>query len=83
MSLLCLALRLFLLVLFVRIIMSWIPMRPGGGAHRFAELLGRVTDPVLVPVRRVVPPLRTRTVAFDLSPVVVVVGISVLMGIIC
>ncbi len=83
MSLLCVALQLYLFVIFIRIIMSWIPLRPGSGAQRFADLLDRVTEPVLGPVRRVLPPLRTRTIAFDLSPVVVVVGISILMRVVC
>jgi len=42
-----------------------------------------VTDPVLVPLRRILPPIHLGTMAVDLSPVVAFFGISLLMGILC
>lgn len=38
----------------------------------------RVTEPVLAPVRRVLPPVRLGPVTIDLSIVVVLLGVAVL-----
>jgi YggT family protein len=72
----CIALQLFLLILFARAILSWFPAQPGSGLASVTALLERVTDPVIQPVRRVVP----RTGMFDLSFLVVFVGISLIIN---
>lgn len=82
-SLVCTLLRVYLLVIFIRVIMSWIPTRHGGAAQKFSDVLHLLTEPVLGPVRRALPPLRTSTMAIDLSPIVVVVAISLISTIIC
>ena len=38
----------------------------------------RITEPVLGPLRRAVPPVRLGAMAMDLSPIIVVFGISIL-----
>jgi len=48
-----------------------------------AGFLYLVTDPVLGPLRRVLPPLRMGAMALDLSPIVAFFGISILMGVLC
>jgi YggT family protein len=48
---------------------------------RFERALGRFTDPVLAPIRRVVPPLRVGGGAIDLSPLVVLVGLEILVSV--
>jgi YggT family protein len=69
-----------LLVLFINVwffavlilaILSWIAP---GGPNPVAEVLERITDPVLRPVRRVVPLVG----GIDLSPLVVLIGLQVL-----
>ncbi|MGZ0219895.1 MAG: YggT family protein [Acidimicrobiales bacterium] len=42
-----------------------------------------VTDPVLGPLRRYVPPLRLGAVALDLSSIIVIFGITILRSAIC
>jgi YggT family protein len=42
-----------------------------------------VTDPVLAPLRRAIPAVRLGSVALDLSPIIVIIGVQVLRGIIC
>ncbi len=57
------ALSLYLLLIFIRIIFSW------GMVSQFnpvMRLLTRATDPLLVPLRRIIPPLGM----FDISPIV-------------
>ena len=59
---------LYTLLIFVRIILSWFPMSPGGALANVTNVLFRLTEPVLGPVRRVIPSLGP----FDISPIVVV-----------
>ena len=63
-TLLIYALYAFMIVLFVRVAFSWLNPYPTNAVSRFAY---RVTDPVLEPVRRYVPPVS----GLDLSPLVV------------
>ena len=71
----------YIVVLFVRIILTWFPTDPWSGLGRFERALGRVTDPVLAPIRRVLPPLRVGGGGIDLSPIVALVALEVLVSI--
>ena len=82
-ALVCSLLQLYLLVLIVRVVLSWFPISPEGSAATVAGFLYLVTDPVLGPLRRILPPLRMGTMALDLSPIVAFFGISILMGLLC
>lgn len=44
--------------------------------------LATVTEPVLAPLRRVIPPLRIGGIALDLSVIVVIIGLQIVMAII-
>jgi len=72
-------LQAYLFVLFVRIILTWFPIDPWSKAARAYNLLAKVTDPVLIPLRRLIPPIRLGGTAIDLSPIILFVGISVLV----
>ncbi len=63
-TLLIYVLYAFMIVLFVRVAFSWLSPYPTNAVSRFAY---RLTDPVLTPVRRWVPPVS----GLDLSPLVV------------
>ena len=75
---LCAAINVYTIVLLVRVIFSWIPMRPGTGLASFAQVLAQLTEPLLVPLRRIIPPAGM----FDLSFIVLFVLIQVLHGVI-
>ncbi|MDG2427244.1 MAG: YggT family protein [Acidimicrobiales bacterium] len=75
----CTLLQLYLLVLVVRILMSWFPVARDGAMATAVGVLYTVTDPVLVPLRRVLPPVRMGHMALDLSPIVAFFGLNVLM----
>ena len=62
------------------IIMSWFPLEPGGAAYSVWQLLRRVTDPVLLPLRRLIPPVGG---VLDLSPLIVIVVVQLISGQIC
>ncbi|MGA8475786.1 MAG: YggT family protein [Candidatus Cybelea sp.] len=55
------AVNVYTLLLFVYAVLSWIPdLRRG----RWVYLLGSVIEPVLTPIRRVIPPLGGLDLAF-------------------
>ncbi|MSZ16359.1 MAG: YggT family protein [Actinobacteria bacterium] len=70
-------LYLYTLAIFARAILSFFPMRPGSPIAPVAQFLYRITEPVLAPVRRVLPSMG----GLDLSPLVVILGIQILTGI--
>jgi len=79
----CTLLNLYLVVIFVRIILTWFPISSHGTMATVAGFLYLITDPVLLPIRRALPPVRIGMMALDLSPIVVIIGIQVLASIIC
>ena len=79
----CTLLQLYLLVLFARIILSWFPLSPGGVMTSVHSLLFTITEPLLGPIRRLLPPVRMGSMALDLSPIVVLIGIQLLPIQIC
>lgn len=83
MGIVCLIIDLYLIIVLVRIILSWIPIRYGSPLEGFASLMYALTEPVLGPLRRTIPPLRVGHMAIDLSPLILIIGLRVLAGIIC
>jgi len=77
MTLVAQLLYLYTLAIFARAILSFFPMRPGSPIAPIAQFLYRITEPVLAPVRRVLPSMG----GLDLSPLVVILGIQILTGI--
>jgi YggT family protein len=65
-SVLSLVLWLFVIVILVRVAFSWVSPFPTNSVSRLAF---QVTEPVLAPVRRWLPPMS----GIDLSPLVVTV----------
>jgi YggT family protein len=57
----------FIIVMLIRVIFSWVSPYPTNAVTRFAY---RVTEPILAPVRRWLPPMS----GIDLSPMVVMLG---------
>lgn len=66
---------LYTLLIIARVVVSWLDVSRYHPAVRF---LVDVTEPVLAPVRRRIPP----RAGLDLSPMVALVGIWVLRGIV-
>ncbi len=65
MQIVCVALRLYEIVLIIRILMSWIRPDP---SNMFVYYVHRITDPVLDPVRRMLP---LSGMGIDFSPIIV------------
>jgi len=68
---LVLLIDLYSLILFVAVISSWLPIDPD---NAFMRSLRAVTEPVLEPVRRVLPPVG----GLDLSPLIVLLALRLL-----
>jgi YggT family protein len=79
----CTLLWLYWIVLFARILMSWFPITPGSPLESVHSVLFSLTEPVLGPVRRMVPPLRLGVAAIDLSAIIVLIGLQILRGSLC
>lgn len=75
-NLLCRLLDLYVLCVFARIILSWFPLSPGGLMAQVFSVLYTITEPVLGPIRRVIPPIGG--FGLDLSPLIVIFGARIL-----
>jgi YggT family protein len=61
----------YLVLIFIRILMSWIPRMPYNRyLAAFLQFVSDVTDPYLNLFRRFLPPVRMGPGALDLSPIV-------------
>jgi YggT family protein len=69
----------YILILFARAILSWFPIQPDSGFHRVVVVLDRLTEPVLAPVRRLIPPLRIGGGGIDLSFMLVVFALFIVL----
>jgi YggT family protein len=82
-QLVCVLLQFYLYAVFIRIIMSWFPLQPGGLGQQIAALLITITEPVLGPLRRVIPAVPIGAMRLDLSPIVAIFGVQILQSMIC
>ena len=64
-------LRIFWLLMIVYAVVSWVPSLQG----RWSTYLARIVEPVLVPLRRVIPPLG----GLDMSFLIVILLVGYLM----
>ncbi|MHB1853758.1 MAG: YggT family protein [Acidimicrobiales bacterium] len=74
------ALWLYFIVMFARVILSWFPITPGTTMATVSGFIYSVTEPVLGPVRKALPPLSVGSMGFDLSPILVLVAIQILVS---
>ncbi len=69
MALVFFLLDLYSFVVFVSVALSWLRLSPENPVVRVTSAL---TEPVLAPLRRVIPPLG----GFDITPIVLLLGIE-------
>lgn len=65
-------LQIYQFIILVRVLLSWIPNIDYN--NPVVKFLYDITEPVLAPIRRALPPMS----GVDLSPIIVFLGISVL-----
>jgi YggT family protein len=73
-SLICTITFWYVVLVFIRILLSWFPLQPGGIAAQIFSFVYTLTEPVLGPLRRTIPPVGM----LDLSPLVVIFGQRIL-----
>jgi YggT family protein len=86
-SLIIMALRIFLVLLFARMVLSWVPVlvrdwEPRGAVLVAAEVVYSATDPPLRALRKVLRPVRIGTVMLDLAFIGLFILVSLLMRIV-
>lgn len=83
MLIVCRVLQGYTIVLFGRIILSWFPISPNSGLSGIYRFLFVLTEPVLAPIRRIIPPIGMGGMGLDLSPLIVFFAIALLQARIC
>jgi YggT family protein len=76
-------LYVYIVLIFVRILLTWIPRIPYNRVlNAVITFINDVTDPYLNLFRRILPPVRIGPGALDLSPTVGIIVLIVVGGII-
>jgi len=87
MSFICSILQLGVLAILAWIILSYVVafgrIPYGHPVRRVYDVLAKGIDPLLRPIRAVLPPVRMGGAALDLSPLVLIIGVQILVAIIC
>ena len=75
-NLVCTLLQIYLILLFARIILSWFPISPDSPMASVYRFVYAVTEPVLGPIRRVIPGVGFGGMGLDLSPLIVLFALE-------
>lgn len=78
MAVLRLVVLAYIVAIILVIVLSWFPLPHEGAGQRAFVFLRRITDPVLEPVRRLIPPVGG---VLDLSPTIVLFVLFALLQI--
>ncbi|MGE3327307.1 MAG: YggT family protein [Acidimicrobiia bacterium] len=78
-SIICYLLQLYVVCLIVRAVLSWFPPSRSGFMATVNEFLYAITEPLLAPLRRIIPPLG----GLDLSFLVLMFGSQIIISIVC
>jgi len=72
-------------LILIRVLLSWFPGLPGRAGnvdpdrpaldHPVIRVLNQITDPVLAPLRRLIPPIGA---AIDISPVIALILLEII-----
>lgn len=81
-GLLCIVLQIYYLILIVRIVLSWVPSVPEP-IRPLARGVRAVTDPLLIPLRGLLPSIRMGAMALDVSPILLFLAIVILQRVVC
>lgn len=76
------ALTLYFYAVLFWVVLSWVRVSSVHPLGRVQTFLDRIIYPVILPIRRVIPPVRIGMGALDLSPIVLMVGIQILIAIV-
>lgn len=72
-------LQLYIIVIFVRVILSWFPISPESPIASVYRFVYAVTEPVLGPIRRVMPGVGVGGMGLDFSPIIVLLLLQIIL----
>lgn len=79
-DILCWLAQAYFFVILARILMSWFPISPDSFAASAFSFLYAITEPVLGPLRRALPPVSMGGMGLDLSPIIVIFVLQLLIA---
>jgi len=74
-------LEIYFYAVLAWVILSWIRVSSTHPLGKVQIFLDRIIYPVILPIRRVIPPIRLGGGALDLSPIVLLIGLRILISI--
>jgi uncharacterized protein YggT (Ycf19 family) len=83
MGIICELLEIYVLVIIVRIVLDYIQVPSDHPVGRIRGFLALIIDPLLRPLRSVLPGIPLGGARLDLSPLVLLIGLQIFRGIIC
>jgi YggT family protein len=72
-------LNAYVFVVFARVVLSWFPISPDTILATVYRVVYAVTEPVLGPIRRVMPGVGFGGMGLDFSPIIVIFGIYLIL----
>ena len=75
----CGLLWLYTVGVFARVLLSWFPFSPDGVMATMTGFVYMVTDFMVMPLRRKLPPLRLGSMMVDLSATIVIFALMLVM----
>jgi YggT family protein len=77
-NILCTLVNVYIFIIFGRIILSWFP-RSTGVLGTIGDVFYGLTEPVLGPVRRLMPMIAVGGMGLDLSPIIVLLVLQIVV----
>ncbi|MDA8047880.1 MAG: YggT family protein [Actinomycetota bacterium] len=72
--------ELYVVVLFVRAILSWFPFDPHSPFNPVRRVVFAITEPLLAPFRRIIPPIGMLDISFIVAIIVVELFVRVVLA---
>ena len=72
--------EIYVLILFLRAILSWFPFDPSSPINGVRRVVFAITEPVLAPFRRLIPPIGMIDISFIVAILVVQLVVNNILG---
>ena len=82
-QILCVIILLFQLLFLLRLVLSFFPIQPDTTWGGIRSVAYSTTEPVVVPVRRLVPPLPGALAGFGIAELLILILLQLVVRIIC
>ncbi len=79
-SFLCSLLNIYVVLILARIVLEWIRVPSDHPVAQIKRLLALVIDPLLLPIRRMLPDMPMGGIRLDLSPLLLLLGVRLVFA---